>query len=99
MTRWRALEAVPERLWITWDPERWWLPVPLMGVALLPLAAALGLTGGRRSGGLVMALGFLWAALCAWAVRAWRLRLRRRLAAQASPDDWVCPACLHRAAP
>ena len=104
MTRWGAVAAVPEQLWPDWDPGRWLLPVPVVGVvivaALLHFVPGLAeLLSRRRSGELlitlVMGAAFLWASLWAWTSYRARLRRRGQLGAQADAADWVCPACLH----
>ncbi|BDP40789.1 hypothetical protein DAETH_07580 [Deinococcus aetherius] len=101
MTRWASLARHPERPWLIWDPDRWLLPVPWEGVALL---VALGmvapgvvwlLLGGRRSSSIVIAAGFVWALVSARLTFLWRRHLRRQRARQARSNDWVCAACLY----
>ncbi len=101
MTRWASLARLPERPWLIWDPGRWVLPVPWEGVALL---AGLGLVapgvlwmllGGRRSAGVVILAGFVWAVGSMWLTFWWRRHIRRRRARGTRGDDWVCASCLH----
>ncbi|ALW88613.1 hypothetical protein [Deinococcus actinosclerus] len=103
LLRWRVYRASRERPWIDWDEDRWLVPVPLVGVGLTLLLVTqapllLAVLGGSRGRVLVLTvggLGFLWSAGVAAARHRWRLKRRRVLSDRLSPDDWVCPSCLH----
>lgn len=100
MTRWSSLARRPEKPWLVWDPDRWWLPVPWEG-AVVVTALCVGvpfltlLLVGRRSLVLFIAAGFIWAFASAWLTFWWRRRRRRQLAGRMRGDDWVCLDCLH----
>lgn len=99
MTRRAALTRVPERVWLVWDPDRWWLPLPWEGVALLAglllLVPGAALPPGRGSSGLFIGAGFVWAVVSAWLTFWWRQSRRRRRTGRERGDDWICAACLH----
>lgn len=106
MTRRAALARTPERLWVVWEPERWWFPVPWEGAGivvalclLVPGVTELLTRTGRRAGSFLMVValvaGFVWAVLSAWLILKWRQQRRRRRTGRERPDDWMCAACLH----
>lgn len=105
MTRWGRLQAEPERLWVSWNPDGWWVrpEVVALAVVLLLFVFApwvVGLFEGRRHSGraflpLFMGAGLLVATAIALVQRTRRLNRRADLATRLRPADWVCAKCLH----
>lgn len=105
MTRWDRLRAEPERLWVAWNPDGWWVRPEVVALAVMGLLFILApgfmdLFGPRRRGGqgfleFLMSTGLLIATVVAFLVRVRRLRRRAALSARLGPSDWVCANCLH----
>ena len=105
MTRWDRLRTEPERLWVSWNPDGWWVrpeSVALVVMLLLVMFApwVVGLFGsGRYSGRAFMAFfmgaGLAVATVTALMRRTGRLKRRATLATRLGPADWVCASCLH----